>query len=82
MIVLFMIKLKLSVFRFIKLVDIFVFIMLVIVINIVSGIIVVVIKVVWKLFNKRNSIMIISSVFFMRFLDMVVMVLLISVVWL
>lgn len=77
-----MIKLKLSVFRFIKLVDIFVFIMLVIVINIVSGIIVVVIKVVWKLFNKRNSIMIISSVFFMRFLDMVVMVLLISVVWL
>lgn len=70
------------VFRFIRLLLIWLVVMLVSVNNMFNGMIVVVIRVVWKLFSRVNSIMIISNVFLNRFFFIVVMVFLIREVWL
>lgn len=80
-IVLFIRMLKFSVFRFIRLLLMLKWFMLIIVNRNDSGIISVVMVVVCRLFSSRNSIIIISNVFLVRFLVMVLMVELISMLW-
>ena len=79
--VLSMIRLKLSVLRFIRFVLILVFIMFVISISIESGIIIVVSKVVCTLPNIISSMIIMRIVFLSRFFCIVVMVRFMRLVW-
>lgn len=80
-IVLFIRILKFSVFKFIRLLLILNLFMLIIVNRNDSGMINVVMVVVCRLFRSRNSIIMISRVFLVRFLVIVLIVELISILW-